>query len=503
MGKKFKAKMNNFKDDWVSNINKLTLLHSNDLHGDFLAEKTDEKLIGGVSMLSGYINRVRAEEKNTIYCIAGDMFRGSVIDSEFRGISTIEIMNMLSPDVVTIGNHEIDYGIAHLLFLEKCAKFPIINANLHITTNNARLFKSHYIIEIDGMKILFIGILTETVLSMAKKEALVGGFLDIHDAVAEIERVCNAYHSLDIDCTVLLTHIGFEEDKQLASQLNPSLGVDIIIGGHSHTFMEKPECVNGILIAQAGTGTDQIGRFDLEIDMDTNRIHSFNWKSIPITGEHCPRDMAIEDILNPYKLEAEKKYSRVVTRLNRKLAHPSWYQETELGGLVADILYESLRLDIMLVGSGSIRIKEIGPIVLFSDLTECLPYDDSVFAIWVTGKQLKKMILYMLRDEVWEGSHCEFFQFSKGVRVVYNKRTHHFKEFSLCGEPIDDQRIYKVGLQYYFYLNMKDFFSISHEEVEQNGKPRRIATSCRDVLDEYLSCHQNLDHQLSGRLIID
>ena len=123
----------------MSNYKRLTLLHSNDLHGDFLAEKIDEQLIGGVSMLSGYINRVRAEEKNAIYCIAGDMFRGSVIDSEFRGISTIEIMNMLSPDVVTIGNHEIDYGIAHLLFIEKCAKFPIINANLHISTNHSRL----------------------------------------------------------------------------------------------------------------------------------------------------------------------------------------------------------------------------------------------------------------------------------------------------------------------------------------------------------------------------
>ena len=142
----------------LSNIKKLTILHSNDLHGDFLAEKIDEKLIGGVSMLSGYVGKVREEEQNTIYCIAGDMFRGSVIDSEFRGISTIEIMNMLAPDVVTIGNHEIDYGIAHLLFLEKCAKFPIINANLHIATNNARLFKSHLILEIDGMKILFIGI---------------------------------------------------------------------------------------------------------------------------------------------------------------------------------------------------------------------------------------------------------------------------------------------------------------------------------------------------------
>lgn len=486
----------------MPNLKKLTILHSNDLHGDFLAEKIDEKLIGGVSMLSGYIGKIREEEQNVIYCIAGDMFRGSVIDSEFRGISTIEIMNMLAPDVVTIGNHEIDYGIAHLLFLEKCAKFPIINANLHITTNNARLFKSHHIVEIDGMKILFIGIITDTVISMAKKEALVGGYVDIHDAATEVERICNAYNSFDIDCTVLLTHIGFEEDKLLAAKLDPSLGIDIIIGGHSHTYMEQPEEVNGILIAQAGTGTDQIGRFDLEINTDTNSVHGFSWQSIPITDEHCPRDTALEDILNPYKLEAEKKYSRVVTRLKRKLTHPSWYQETELGGLLADILQETLRLDMMLVGSGSIRVSEFGPIVQFSHLMECLPYDDSAIALWVTGAQLKKMILYMLRDEVWDGSHCEFFQFSEGARVIYDKQSHLLKEFSLHGEPIDDQRIYKIGLQYYFYLNMKDFFSVSHEDVEPNGKPRRIATSCREVLDEYLSCHQGLDHKISGRIKI-
>ena len=486
----------------MSVVKKLTILHSNDLHGDFLAEKIDEKLIGGVSMLSGYVGKVRNEEQNTIYCIAGDMFRGSVIDSEFRGISTIEIMNMLAPDVVTVGNHEIDYGIAHLLFLEKCAKFPIINANLHITTNNARLFKSHHIIEIDGIKILFIGIITDTVISMAKKEALIGSFVDIHEAATEVERICNAYNSLDIDCTVLLTHIGFEEDKLLAARLDPSLGVDIIIGGHSHTFLDKPECVNGILIAQAGTGTDQIGRFDLEINTDSNSVERFSWRSIPINDEHCPRDIALEKILNPYKLEAEKKYSRVVTRLKRRLTHKSWYQETELGGLIADILQESLRLDIMLVGSGRIRVSEFGPIVLFSDLTECLPYDDSAIALWVTGEQLRKMILYMLRDEVWDGAHCEFFQFSEGVRVIYDRQSHILKEFSLYGELIDDTKIYKIGLQYYFYLNMKDFFSVSYEEIEPNGKPRRVATSCREVLDEYLSCHQGLDHRVSDRLQI-
>ena len=102
----------------MKNLKKLTLLHSNDMHGDFLAECIDDELVGGISLLSGYVNKVRQEEENVIYAIAGDMFRGSIIDSEFLGISTIQIMNLLGPDVVTVGNHEVDYGVAHLLFLE-------------------------------------------------------------------------------------------------------------------------------------------------------------------------------------------------------------------------------------------------------------------------------------------------------------------------------------------------------------------------------------------------
>ena len=232
----------------MSRYKKLTILHSNDMHGDFTAQNVDVNLVGGVSMLSGYVDKVRREEANTLYCIAGDMFRGSVIDSEFKGLSTIEIMNAIAPDVVTLGNHETDYGIAHLLFLEKCAKFPIINANLYIKSNFARLFKPQVVLEVGGMKILFIGILTEEVMAQTKNEAVVGSFVDIHEAAAEIGRICNAYNATDIDLTVLLTHIGFEEDKKLAAQLDPAWGVDIIVGGHSHTFIEEPAVVNDILI---------------------------------------------------------------------------------------------------------------------------------------------------------------------------------------------------------------------------------------------------------------
>ncbi|MBO5554126.1 MAG: metallophosphoesterase, partial [Solobacterium sp.] len=85
---------------------KLVILHSNDLHGDFLPSQDESgKESGGIVRLSGYVRKTRSEEKNVLYLNAGDMFRGSVIDSEYMGLSTIDLMNLLSPDVTAVGNH--------------------------------------------------------------------------------------------------------------------------------------------------------------------------------------------------------------------------------------------------------------------------------------------------------------------------------------------------------------------------------------------------------------
>ena len=486
----------------MSRYKKLVLLHSNDMHGDFLADNVDENLIGGVSMLSGYIDKVRREEPNTLYCVAGDMFRGSVIDSEFKGMSTIEIMNAIAPDVVTLGNHETDYGVSHLLFLEKCAKFPIINANLYIKSNHARLFKPHIVREVDGMKILFIGIITEEVMSQTKNESIIGSLVDIHDAAQEVGRICNAYNATDIDFTVLLTHIGFEEDKKLAALLDPAWGVDVIIGGHSHTFIEKPEIVNNIAIVQAGTGTDQIGRFDITIDTFNNNIESYEWSCVPINAEHCPKDPDIEKIIATYKETTDVKYNRIVTRLRKQLTHPSRIQETALGGLLSDILAESLALDIEFLGSGSVRTDAMGPLVLYSDLCECFPYDDATYMLKVTGGQLKRMLLHMLRDGVWKGEHCEFYQLSKRIKVVYDRANSKMLEFTFDGEPVNEDQLFKIGVQKFHYSNFSDFFGVPIEEVEAIQKARVVATSTREILEEYLMANQHLDHDIDGRLTL-
>ena len=482
-------------------IKKLTILHSNDFHGDFLPKTEDGRETGGLSRLSGYVKKVRAEEDNVIYANAGDMFRGSVIDSEYLGLSTIDMMNLLNPDVTTVGNHEVDYGIAHLLFLEKCARFPIINANLFVTFNNTRLFEPYLTLQRDGMNILFIGILTQEVIASTRSEKVIGAFIDVEEAAKEIGIICDNYRTRFTDMVVLLTHIGIEADRELASKLDPEFGVDLIIGGHTHTFMEEPEIVNGIPIVQAGTGSGQIGRFDLAYDTEARKLAKCSWQLVPINEDTAPKDPVMEQLLSRYKGETDAKYKRVVTHFARALTHPSRIQETELGNLYADLLQWESSFDIMMMGSGAIRKQSLGPLVEYQDMLENTPFDDLLWMLKVTGAQFRRMVQYIMRDEAWEG-HTEFYQFSRGVHIVYRKSTHTLEELKFQGEDIQDDQTLLIALQSYHYQNFEEFFNVKIDEVAANMKPRIIATSVNNIVEEYFATHAGLDSRVESRIVI-
>ena len=479
---------------------KITILHSNDFHGDFDTEVVDGKETGGLELLSGYVKKTR-QEGNTLYVVAGDMFRGSIIDSEYKGMSTIDMMNILNPDVATVGNHEVDYGVAHLLFLEKCARFPIINANLFITMNNARLFMPYLQLNCGGVNVLFIGILTEEVLASTRGEKVIGTFIDVESAAKEVQIICDNYRTTNTQMTVLLTHIGIEADRELAKVLDPDCGVDFIIGGHSHTFMEEPEIVNGIPIVQAGTGSNVIGRLDIEYNQRRKKIAAWKWACVPINEDTSVKDPAITQLLNSYRNVTDAKYRRVVTTFARKLTHPSRIEETELGNLYADLLQADSSFDIMMMGSGSIRKKEMGPIVEYQDMLENTPFDDNLWMLEVTGEQFRRMIRHILRDDAWEG-HTEFYQYSSGVRIVYRKSTHTLEELSLNGKEIQDDQPILIALQEYHYQNFSEFMGVPFEEVKKNRKPRVIATSVNNIVEEWFSTHNNLDARVEGRITL-
>ncbi len=485
------------------NNKKFTVLHSNDMHGDFLAEIKDggSRLTGGLALLSGYINKVRREEENVFYLISGDMVQGSLIDSEYRGISTMEIMNYLAPDVVALGNHEFDYGLPHLLFLEKVANFPIVNANLYVSKYNKRLMRPYLIIKKAGFDILFTGIITEKVIdAINNQDDLISSFITLEEASQEIGKITNAYKNDDIDLTIILTHIGFESDIELAKMLNPEWGVDMIIGGHSHTILEKPAKVNGILIAQAGVGTDQIGRFDIVVDDDTNSIVDYEWQLISVDDRLAEPDAKLEEYINSLKGQVDRKYSTIICKFGEILTHPRREVETSLGDLIADAFAEIAESDVMLVGSGSIRSKEMGPVVTLKDLKTCFPYDDVITRYRISGAQIKRIFAHIMRPDN-RNNEGECYQVNDRVKAVYNDAARELASLTINRQPVSDDHCYTIAMLGFHSKNSSAYLNITNEELLASGKSKVISTSAQEVLEEYLRNHQNISRRVEGRLI--
>jgi 5'-nucleotidase len=483
---------------------KFTILHSNDMHGDFLAESRGEKgeLLGGLALLSGYLNKVRKEEENVLYLIAGDMVQGSLIDSEYKGISTMEIMNYLSPDVVALGNHEFDYGLPHLLLLEKMANFPIVNANLYIKKYHRRLMRPYYVIKKSGFDILFTGIITEKIMDTLKMDTLVGSIVSLEEASHEVGKICNAYKNDDVDLTILLTHIGLESDISLAKMLDPAWGVDMIIGGHSHSVMDKPEKVNNILIAQAGIGTNQIGRFDITVDDDTNSIVESKWQLIEINDRLAEADHVLLDYIDNYKKRVDDKYGTLISRFTTQLTHPKREIETSLGNLFADIFAPNCECDVMFVGSGSIRVKELGPQVTLGDVMACFPYDDSLHRFSVTGAQLEKIFAYIMRYQNRDGEG-ECYQVNRGIQAVYNEKTQKLSSLDVAGKVVETSKLYRIGMQGYHYNNAASYLGLDRHFLQNLSDHKVVSTSAQQVLLEYLTNHQNIESKVEDRLVFN
>ncbi len=428
------------------------------------------------------------------------MVQGSIIDSVSTAALTIEIMNYLAPDVVTWANHEFDYGLPHLLFLERVANFPIVNANLYIKPYQKRLMQPYYIKNVDGYDVLFIGIITETILDGLQADEQIASFISLEAASEEVGRITNAYKNDDIDLTVLLTHIGFESDIELAKMLKPEWGVDLIIGGHSHTVLEHPAEVNGILIAQAGVGTDQIGRFDLVVDDDTNSIVDYTWKLVPIDDQIAAPDVALETYIDSFKQVVDRKYNTVVSKLARPLTHPQREIETELGNLAADALAEMSRSDVVFMGSGAIRSKELGPLVTLGTFRTCFPYEEVLTRCTVTGAQLRRAFGRWMRPENRTGEG-ECYQVNSGVSAVYLDGEHRLESLAVNNRPVVDDAIYTLCLSAYHLSNCQTYLDVSQQEMAAVGPQKVFSTSMRDVLEEYFRNHQNMDSRVEGRLV--
>lgn len=163
---------------------------------------------------------------------------------------------------------------------------------------------------------------------------------------------------------------------------------------------------------------------------------------------------------------------------------------------------DSLRVDLMLMGSGAIRSYGLGPVVHYQDLVECLPYDETVYMLRVNGTQIERMLRRILREEAFEGEHTEFYQFSHRMQITWSRGQQEFETLTLDGKALDKQKLYTIALSKFHYMNMQNFLDISLEELKLNAPPRVLATSYRDIIEEYMMMNLHLFREVEGRLVV-
>lgn len=242
----------------------LVILHTNDFHSQIEPFQSGRNAgTGGLLSLSGYLEEMRKEYPDLLYLDAGDYNQGTPYFNLFGGKVEVEGMNSLGLFATTLGNHEFDNGLKDLVSRLKMADYHILCANYDILYRPLRkLVQPYVIVRINGKKIGIIG-LTLNLNGLVSSEVL--RFMQYRDPVQTANKLASWLKRKGCDLVICLTHQGFDADIKLAAQ---SRNIHLIIGGHSHTFLEEPVTeadLDGykVVIVQTGAYGVYAGRVDI------------------------------------------------------------------------------------------------------------------------------------------------------------------------------------------------------------------------------------------------
>ena len=277
--------LNNFSCSSHKNI---TILHTNDVHSHvepFSKDHSEFPNKGGFERRATLVSEIRRQNPNTLLFDAGDIFQGTPYFNFYGGEIEFKLMSMLGYDAITIGNHDFDNGMDGLDKQLPNAKFDIISSNYDFKNTILESKVSDYkIYNKSGVKIGVFGLGIELEGLVSKDLYKETKYLDPIDIANDTAKKLKETENCNI--VICLSHLGYKYEKfpNKVSDLNlakSTKNIDLIIGGHTHTFMNKPVVVknnlgNDVLINQVGCFGLYLGRIDFSFDSDNNKIFNSN-----------------------------------------------------------------------------------------------------------------------------------------------------------------------------------------------------------------------------------
>ena len=430
---------------------RLTLLHTNDIHGHLSGWRGWEgefmgKTIGGFDRIAMVVKEVRATSANVLLLDAGDTMGDTMIASVTKGRAILAAMNAVGYDAMAVGNHEPDFTIEGLHALIREATFPVLAANI-VERESGEFFTKPYIIrEIAGTKVGVLGLTyPQTALTTAKKNV---ANVEFGDPIAAAQRFLPKIQQEGAQLIIALTHLGLDSDKQLAAQVP---GIAVIVGGHSHNRMSEALRVGETLIVQAGAHGSDVGRLDLElkdgrITAHTRTLLTLDHATVPVDAETATLIAALEE---PYRRQLDEEVgeaSDVIPRAQtiagqeaRKRDQPS-----PADVLFAQIMREETGSEIALLpGVGYGVALQRGPISAAA-LRNLIPHDGKVVTMLLAGAQIHEIIEQSLTNTYSDDPETKVGGLIQVAGLQFRHDGKRLIEVTVGNRPLNPTRDYRV-----------------------------------------------------------
>jgi 5'-nucleotidase/UDP-sugar diphosphatase len=404
------------------------LLHTNDVHGH----------VEMLPTLAGLVKAEREKRRDVLFLDAGDAVSGTPVSTVFRGTPSFSVGNLAGYDAACLGNHEFDHGFARIALFRETASYPLLCANAWAPApppppggkgedRGPLLGDAPWtVLDCDGVRVGIIGLVTEKTPGMTVRKGNEGVvFEPAADALRRLVPVVRP----QCDLLVALTHVGYEEDVELARTVP---GVDVIVGGHSHTDLPGPVQIGDTVVVQASCYGQRLGRLEITVDLEKRRVLRWEGRPIPVDPRSQPRDPLVAAAVEEFEKQVAKTVDVVVGAARGDLG------KGELKAITERACRETLGCDFGLQNDGGVRsVIPKGPVTI-RQIWTVLPFDNTLVKVRIRGARL---------PEAW----------------------------TRLRKDIDPERIYTVATNSFVADHLEKHLSGCEPGVEDSGVPLRDA----------------------------
>ena len=469
------------------------ILFTNDFHSQIeplSKEETYNADRGGAKRIKALVDSVRTAEKTVFLADAGDFVQGTYYFSLLNGVVEMKIMDEIGYDVRTLGNHEFDKKMACLQDMLTWSSVPAVASNYDFTrTSLVNKVEQSMIIEKNGVKVGFIGlnVKLDNLVAPSAREGV-----DWQNAINVADDLAKELRDRGADIVIALSHLGYEKnssevyyDRGIAMNTRH---IDMIIGGHSHTFLNYADWVKNqdnesVPVVQTGSKGICLGYAKIKIDKSGKP--TFTYKLIPVKNHLDKKlDPDFSAIVDEYTASVSYKMEEVIGNCPQAIRKSA--PESPLYNLTGDALiwmakeYMDVDADVSLYNSGGLRSEISAGDLTIGNVYAVYPFDNVLSIVTLKGSDLKTMFNYVASSGGLPVS-------SSVKLVISNKKV---KSVTVNGKSIDNNKTYTVAtIDYLVELERYGF----ENATSRSDSPEVI----RDYFVEYF---RHLAEQNNGKI---